>query len=652
MRLRGPIITAMGTFLALMPGLLLAEGGTGASFLSLDAGAEAAAVGGAIASRPPSAAAVFWNPGALGWLKGAEFSASHVEIGLSARSQHLAAAYGGRRLSLALSLQSFTIGGLEERTEPSASPISTFGATGLAPAVTCARRWGRNISAGTSLRLVYQKIGPDQATAVAGDLGVGFDGWLPGFRAGAALTNMGGGVRFVDQSYPLPSRLRLGAGYDLMGGLLSVSGDMVKPRHRPLVACLGAEGFLMGRLSIRAGYKGGLSDAGGLAGLSGGLGARVGGYGVDYAAFSRGVLGLAHQFSLSYRPGVAAGARAERAISAELQRRARVTAESFHRQGLSQMRSGQPDQALASFDLALVWDPDYSEAAQSLGEARAIIEDREAGRHLASGLAAYSEGRLIDAIADFGRVLEIRPEHLGAREWLQKASDGLVATSPITGAAADSTARTIDRHLRTGTVLLAAKKYSRAVEEWGKVLVIDPEHATARSSISRAKALQQQAVEAALSRAEQLGRQGRWPAALAQVNRAMALDPGSDAAAARLREMAPSLKAYADTVADRGAGLFRKGMYGQAEAELRLALSLDRDNRTAAEYLSRVASQRSKAAASEIADLYLKGISAYTQEDYAQAVEYWQRVVELDPGHANARRNLERAREKLKIIGQ
>lgn len=652
MRLRGPIITALGTSLALTPGLLLAEGGTGASFLNLDAGAEAAAVGGAVASRPPSSGAVFWNPGALGWLSGAEFSASHVEIGLSARSQHLAAAYGGRRMSLALSLQSFSIGGLEERTEPSASPVSSFGATGLAPAVTCARRWGRNLSAGTSLRLVYQKIGPDQATAVAGDLGVGFDGWLPGFRAGAALTNLGGGVRFADQSYPLPSRLRLGAGYDLMGGVLSVSGDLVKPRLRPLFACLGAEGVLMGRLSIRAGYKGGLSDAGGLAGLSGGLGARVGGYGVDYAAFSRGVLGLAHQFSLSFRPGVAAGARAERAIAAELQRRARITAESFHRQGLSQMRSGQPDQALASFDLALVWDPDYAEAAQSLGEARAIVDDREAGRHLASGLAAYSEGRLIDAIADFGLVLEIRPEQSAAKEWLRKASDGLIAPSTATGAAADSTARTIDRHLRAGTEFLSAKKYSRAVEEWEKVLALYPEHATARSSVSRAKALQQQSVESALRRADQLGWQGRWPAALAQVNRALALDPGSEAAVSKLREMAPSLKSYADTVADRGAGLFRKGLYGQAEAEFRLALSLDRDNRTAADYLSRIASQRSRAAASEITDLYLKGISAYTQEDYVQAVELWRRVVELDPGHANARRNLDRAREKMRISGQ
>lgn len=401
---------------------------------------------------------------------------------------------------------------------------------------------------------------------------------------------------------------------------------------------------------VRAGYRGGLSDAGSAAGLSGGLGVMVGGYEVDYAASSRGELGLAHCFSLTFSPGAAANARAERTIAAELQRRARVTAESFYKQGSAHLRAGRPEEAAASFDLALVWDPDFAEASNSLAEAQSVVEEAAVARLLASGLAHYHAGRQVDAIADFGRLLEIRPKHQAAREWLQKASEDLAFRRP--GPMGDSTAAAVDRHLKSGAALLSSGDFARAMGEWDSVLALAPGHATAMQSRERTRALLRHEVDSALVRAQALGSQGRWSAALAQSNRALVLEPDNPAALAKQAEARAALKRESEAHARTGSELAARGEYARAEAELRMALSLDRENRAASEQLARIGSQRSRANAQLIGDLYLKGISAYTQEDYAQAAALWQRVVELDPDHANARRNLERAREKMRILGQ
>ncbi len=648
MRIRSHMMTIAA--LALFPFSLAADGGTGAAFLNIDAGADVAAMGGTSASRPASVGAVFWNPGALGWLRGPEFSASHTEQGQSVRCEYLAGAYGSQRLTLALSVQALTLDGLEERTGPSATPLSTFGAVCLAPSLTCAKQFGSRLSAGTSLKLVYQKIGSDQASSFANDIGLSLLPGPSGLRTGAALTNWGSGIRFTDQSSPLPTRLRLGAGYDLLGGDLRLSGDVVKPRGRPLFACLGAEGVIRDRIMLRAGYKGGLTDDGGVAGLSGGIGLVARGFAVDYAAASRGALGLAHHVSLTFRPGAGSEAKAESTIATELQRRARLTAETFYRQGLAQMKAEKLDEAMASFDLALVWDPDFAEAARSLAEAREAAGDREADRYMTSGLAHFKAGRVVDAIADFGRVLEIKPDNQTAREWLRNASDALIASRPP--GMMDSVAVLIARHLRAGASLLSAGEYVRAIDEWNGVLALAPGHATARASIDRARTMQRQAVEAALQRAESLEKQERLPAAMALVNRALAMDPGNEPALEKKRALASALRELSDVHARKGIELIARGDYAQAEVELKLALALDKDNRPAADQLSKIPSRRVTASAREISDLYLKGISAYTSEDYEQAIAFWQRVLELDPNHANARRNLDRAREKLRLINQ
>lgn len=640
----------LAAVLALVPNALAAEGGTGAAFLNLDAGADAVALGGAVAAYGGTAGAVFGNPGDLGWLWGTELTFGHTEHVQSIRHEHLAAARGYGRLAVAVSVRGYSLSDLEERTAPTAEPLSRFGAAGLAPAVTVARVFGRRCAVGTSVKLVHQRVGADRATSFANDIGVSVTTGVRGLRAGAALTNWGSGVKFAERSDPLPTRLRAGASYSMPSRPVTVAGDLVVPFQRSPFACFGAEALIRQRIGLRAGYRGGAGGAGGLAGLTAGLGVIVREFDVDYAFASYGVLGGAHHVSLSYTPG-RAGGRNERAIAEELQRRARITAATFYQRGLAQLQEDKPEEALGSFDLALVWDPSYDVAGRASAETRATVNDRQAGQHLAAGLTHYQNGELIDAIAEFGRVLEIKPDHQAAREWLTTASNALVLAR-TSGDTLPGPAAQVERHMQDGVALLSAKDYRGAIGEWQQALVLDPNHAAAAAAIAGARSLQQHAVAEALQRAERYAARGKWQMARAQVDRALTYDPEHGAALAKRQEITTAMRGLAAKHARAGIELYQQGDYSTAAVELKLSLSLDKENKSAADYLAKATAQRASGRGGEASDLYFKGINAYIQEEYDQAIAYWQRVVEIDPANTNARRNIERARQKLKIIGQ
>ncbi len=57
--------------------------------------------------------------------------------------------------------------------------------------------------------------------------------------------------------------------------------------------------------------------------------------------------------------------------------------------------------------------------------------------------------------------------------------------------------------------------------------------------------------------------------------------------------------------------------------------------------------QKPKASPQEIQALYSQGTKLYTGGEYQQALDIWRKILKLEPGNANAKKNLERTRLKL-----
>jgi tetratricopeptide (TPR) repeat protein len=638
--------------LVLFSPLLRADTGeTSAGFLNLGVDASVLGMGSAAIALGDGVHSLFWNPAGLGVLDGTEATLMHAEHFQSIRHENLGIAHSLNSLNIGFSIKGLYVGGMEERTGPSAEPISMFSAAFLAPSLSAAKALTPDLSLGTTVKFVYQQISEDNAISFGSDIGATNKFGMSGFRAGIALANAGTKAKFGNSSYSLPAQLRTGFGYSSLNGGLSIALDVVKPFTDGFEFHIGAEGMIVQQLFLRAGYNSGLNDGGGLAGTALGLGLKIKNIDIDYAVNMYGVLGLTHNFSVSYIFGRAkyADTKGEQLIAQELQKRARLTAETFYQQGLMQQSGGNYEDALRNFDIALIWDPLYNDAIRAADETRTQLNTQRINSHLNLGIKAFNSVNYIDAIAEFGYALDIEPDNATAKAWLKAATDALVKVQMEKSKFTKDIENKITGYYEKALEHFARKEYPEAIAQWNKVLALDPAHSEARAYVEKAQIKIAEQIRESSRLIDTYVTQGKWIQALDEVNRILLFEPGNQQAVAKKDEIKKSLRNLSKDHTAKGIKLYKQGQYGQAETEFKVALNYYASNITANDYLNKIRSVRKESKGEDINVLYMKGVTAYTQENYQMAVFYWNRVLEIDSSHLNAQRNIKRAQEKLKI---
>ena len=633
--------------------LITAEPGeTSAQFLNLGPDARVLAMGGCGTAAAAGVSALYWNPAALGWFEGTEAGLTHVEHFQSIRGEDAGMATAHNGLGFGVSVHGVYLSGLEERTGPSAQPIGTYGAYFLAPAVTVSRTIGQVMSLGTSVKVVYQTIGEDNALSFAGDVGVGIRaGAESPLRIGLVVANLGTGVRYGSESYSLPTRLRFGTALSLARDRLRMAFDIAKPFDDAVRLGLGAEAAVTERIVLRGGYQSGPHANGGLAGLNLGLGIRAGNLNLDYALSGYGVLGLSHHFSLAYDFGRMRRTLSdeERRIREELERRSQITAQTFYQQGLARERENRYDDALYNYDLALVWYPKLDEARLASEAVKKTIRDRLATEHLTRGIAEYKSGNYVEAAAEFGAALDADSASVIARNWLRTTTDAMVKAQMETIKLEQEKKDRISAYLQNGLNYFSRQDYPHAITEWSKVLELNPGNREAQGYIVRAQDKIRALIETLLASVETYITGEDWRRAYDELGRILTLDPSQAQALARREDVKKKLRYLSADHTRDGISLYKEGKFGLAQTEFKLALEYDATNVTAQEYIRQLSAKHQDVSDENVSDLYMKGVNAYTEEKYQTAIFYWKRVLELDPNHENARRNISRAEEKLKI---
>lgn len=159
----------------------------------------------------------------------------------------------------------------------------------LAAGFTAARPLGF-ASAGITVKVIHQSLGEESADSAAVDIGVISPTPLRGLSLSASVTNLGTRVRFVSESYSLPTAANLGLGFQTR--FVRFTGDFRAPMGGGDGSrfTLGTEFTPVNGLALRAGYLGqpGGAGAGGdgegsSSGLGFGAGLVMGRYGLDYA---------------------------------------------------------------------------------------------------------------------------------------------------------------------------------------------------------------------------------------------------------------------------------------------------------------------------------------------------------------------------------
>lgn len=294
----------------LLPAFLLlagpALGAETASFLDIGVGARGLAMGGAYTALADDANAVYWNPAGLARLEKREVSASHSELGSSTRHDFLAYAHPTSQATLAGAFTYLNQGTIAGR-DAAGRATAGYDASDAAVAFAAGRRTDL-ADLGVSVKYLRSHIAGTEAQGFAADAGLRRELEARGGKVvlGAALRNIGPGLKYETQRNDLPLRAAFGAGYRFASGHALAAEFQNGPRGAGTEGGAGGELKAHEGVFLRLGYTSKSSAVEGSGfdaarGLTLGLGLRRGGFGLDYAAQAAGELGSTHRFTLSAR---------------------------------------------------------------------------------------------------------------------------------------------------------------------------------------------------------------------------------------------------------------------------------------------------------------------------------------------------------------
>lgn len=276
-----------------------------AQFLKLEMGARHAAMGGTYAAYGADVFTLWGQPAALAaapdawqvgfqhteWFQGVTQEYMGVTTGLSERSR------------VGLVVNTAGVDGMLRTTELAGGTLGTVGGEFDARdwAVSGHYAWlvHEDLGVGVAARWIRSTLDDVSADAFAADLGVRMRvRSVDGLTVGAAVTNLGTGMKFLRTRDDLPWGVRAGAAMRLRGLNLLLATDAILYADRDIDGAVGVEWRPVDLLRLRAGYRSAGRDAD--QGLTAGFGVNLLGLDLDYAYVPFGDLGDAHRVSASY----------------------------------------------------------------------------------------------------------------------------------------------------------------------------------------------------------------------------------------------------------------------------------------------------------------------------------------------------------------
>jgi len=269
----------------LIPGLVFSSGNRSSSVFNQPIGARVLGMGDAFISVSDDVNAINWNPAGLAQLKQSELSASyapwltditHTFVGIASPGT------GGMVYGVAASI--YDTGSFELVTANTTKTIkaevdqSIIGTLAKKNFIS-----SNNMSWSAGINFKYLSstlIEEYKAATFAIDAGLlGSTG--KNTRVGIAVQNVGGGIKYKEETDPLPMTVRAGVSYNVMNNVinkLTAAAEIARYYEGDSHIHLGFEYWYAKLLALRLGYKSGYD----IESVTYGMGVNVKGYQFDY----------------------------------------------------------------------------------------------------------------------------------------------------------------------------------------------------------------------------------------------------------------------------------------------------------------------------------------------------------------------------------
>jgi len=415
-------------------------GTTSAQFLKLGIGARALAMGEAYTGLADDVTSIYWNPAGLNHIEDKEFSAMRALWVSDISLNWLAYAQKGLGGSLGAALVYLASGDIAKYDNAGNGLNQSYSDSDTAFIVSYARKV-KGLDLGINLKLLDSRLESESATGLAADLGIsGRVFHNNNFNFGLVVQNLGSGLKFMNQSAPLPLNIKSGVSYKALKDRLTLTSDLDFPVDYVTNAHFGAEyRYSLGAMDFfpRVGYQTtNVGDLNALTGLSLGFGVTYGNMSINYAWVPYGELGDTNWVDVGFKFGKK---KQEKILNAAnttpLENKANLLKYHFAL-GYSLFAENRYKEAIGEFNKVLELSPGNTESLEYIGKAEDMLNGKtrmkqdEIDVKLAKmsnlfneAQALFVKGRFQEAINLFERVLEIDPQHTESLNYIKRARE-------------------------------------------------------------------------------------------------------------------------------------------------------------------------------------------------------------------------------------
>lgn len=615
------VALALVAWVAVMPALAQ-DYGTENIFTELGAGSRGMSLGRSFVSLADDASALYWNPAALRNVQRTQFTVMYMSMGDFADVSYTYAGLVWPTLSagafgIGFQRVGTTFDSFDEQSRPTGEGDYSESQILIGYAAQRHHRWVfGTLAIGANFKIARQTVDPFSSTAPGVDVGLR---WIPdaapSLYLGLNLQDIAGASHKLDLATDDTYRtMMLGAGYTRSFDNGSSARFMLQydsPERADGRFHLGAEYMFAKYVSLRAGYDDGQ--------MTFGLGVGVSNYGLDYAFLSREE-GSSSQ-AVAFNGGIGRSLEEQRADNAraraleeqELIRQAFESRVGSHRDAAKQLAAeGDYAGALDEWQIVLEFTPDDAEAVAGAAAAREAVVQQQAAAtqdlanqaiirtRFAQGLDFFNGGDYARARGEWLAILEVDSLHEGAQDYLARTQDKI--DEQVRG------------HITRARQMENANRLTEAIAEWNNVQQYDPDNREARAAITRLR------------------------------GRIESVSQDYQATQRRLKIV---------TLYDDALQQYNAGEYDAAKRNLDELLRLQPDHEDARRLqamVKRKTTPLTDAEKQRIRELYLAGMQHFSKDEYAQAIEQWRKILDIDPTNESVQNNIREARERLERL--
>jgi tetratricopeptide (TPR) repeat protein len=361
-------------------------------------------------------------------------------------------------------------------------------------------------------------------------------------------------------------------------------------------------------------------------------------------------------------------------------------ADAHYNLGMAYFFRNMFEEAIMEFQTAIKLNPNDAASYSLLAQTKTTAYEY----HKSKGSTSFTEDDFLTAKDEFTKALEVKPGDSETQKFLDKTNDSI--------------RRAIPEKLQAASRNFDAKNYGEAYNAWDFVLKADPDNSEAKEGMARMDKNLNELVAARQLKAKNFESKGDLAEAINEYSDIAKIAPKSKQKeiSDRISLLMSKISSDVNHVIAEADSLYSKKSYRKALAKYNEALKFDRNNGKALNGITRVNSSmaadedkyieyakqnkganqgksiayykkvleinpnneeankqimaltgtQSSAAvdAEKLKSLYYEGVDKYVNGDIEAAIKIWQKVLAMDPGHVEAKKNIARAREKLRAI--